>query len=70
MAGKSAVGIPNTIALVSTAKIPISGCRPFRKRNPSRIERTLGRSASSSGGIFGSSQSATNDAAYVTRSIP
>ena len=51
--------MPNTIAIVSTAKIPSSGWRPFRKRNPSRIEDRLGRSTLPSGGIRGSSQTTT-----------
>ena len=70
IAGNSAVGMPNTMALVSTAKIPISTCRPFRNRKPSTIARTLGRSAASSGGKLGSARIAISDAAYVTRSMP
>ena len=62
--------MPNTIAFVSIAKIPISACRPFRNRKPSRIERKLGRSTSSSGGSFGSHQIASSDATYVAASIP
>jgi hypothetical protein len=55
--------MPNTIALVSTAKIPISAWRPRRKRKPSTIERRLGRSTSPSGGSRGSAQRATSEAA-------
>jgi len=54
---------------VSTAKIPSSACRLTRNRKPSTIDRTLGRSAFAVGAKRGRSASATNDAAYVTRSI-
>ena len=55
--------MPKTIALVSTAKMPSSGCLPFRKRNPSTIDFRLGRSTSSIGGSFGRSQITKNEAA-------
>src|SRR5919204_197696 len=52
-AGKSARGMPKTIAFESTRNIPSSTffCRANRK--PSAIERRLGRSASCAGGREG-----------------
>ena len=50
--------------------MPSSAWRPLRKRKPSRIERTLGRSTSTSGGSLGSAASATRDATYVAQSMP
>ena len=54
--------MPNTIAFVSTRKIPRIASRPFRKRKPSTIELRLARLTAPSGGSFGNARIASSDA--------
>jgi hypothetical protein len=68
-AGKSARGIPKTIAFESARNIPNSTFLLTTKRKPSPIERRLGRSASWAGGSFGSIQIDHSEAANVPASI-
>ena len=61
-AGKSELGIPNTIAIVSMMKHP-STTRCFaRYRNPAITDRSLSGSPPPTGTIDGSSQNAVSDA--------
>ena len=67
-AGNRALGIPKTIAFVSSRKIPRMTLLRRTKRNPSRIVFRLARSADSCGAIEGSSQIAASEAPKVATS--
>src|SRR5262249_59223911 len=67
-AGSSAFGKPKNMAFESMTKMPSRSLRVRTYRNPSRIERRLGRSAPGAAGKDGSSQMATNEAANVSMS--
>ena len=67
-AGKSARGIPKTIAFESTRNMPSSTFLLRTKRKPSAIVRRLGRSASCAGGSAGSRQTDQSEAENVAAS--
>jgi hypothetical protein len=69
IAGKSACGIPKTIAFVSSANVPrITGCRT-RNRQPSRSDSSAWRATSPFGGAGATSSTATSEARNVAPSI-